>query len=88
MSEYTITFAQSARKDLEHLSAGIVNRVFPKIEALARDPRPPGCRRIQGSENLWRIRVGDYRVIYQVFDDEQRIDIVAVRHRSQAYRLR
>jgi mRNA interferase RelE/StbE len=88
MPEYTITFAQSARKDLERLSASIVNRVFPKIEALAQNPRPAGCRKLQGVENLWRIRAGDYRVVYQVFDEELVVDIVAVRHRSKAYRPR
>ncbi len=88
MPEYTITFAQSARKELEHLSANIVNRVFPKIESLARNPRPSGCHKLQGFENLWRIRIGDYRVIYQIFDDKMVVDIVAVRHRSQAYRFR
>ena len=88
MPEYTITFAQSARKDLERLSASIVNRIFPKIEALAQNPRPAGCRKLQGVENLWRIRVGDYRVVYQVFDEELVVDIVAVRHRSKAYRPR
>jgi len=86
--EYTITFAQSARKELERLSANVVSRIFPKIEALARNPRPPGCRKLRGFENLWRIRIGDHRVIYQVFDDEMVVDVVAVRHRSQAYRLR
>jgi len=88
VSEYTITFAQSARKELERLSANVVSRIFPKIEALAQSPRPPGCRKLQGFENLWRIRVGYYRVIYQVFDEELVVDIVAVRHRSKAYRLR
>jgi mRNA-degrading endonuclease RelE of RelBE toxin-antitoxin system len=52
MPEYTITFAQSARKELESLSANVVNRVFPKIEALAQDQRPPGCRKLRGFENL------------------------------------
>ena len=88
MPEYAITFAQSARKDLERLSASIVNRVFSKIEALAQNPRPSGCRKLQGVENLWRIRAGDYRVVYQVFDEELVVDIVAVRHRSKAYRPR
>ena len=85
MAEYTITFARSASKELEALDATIANRVFPKIEALAREPRPAGCRKIQGGQNLWRIRVGDYRVIYGVYDEEPRVDIVAVRHRSRAY---
>jgi len=88
MPEYAITFARSARKELERFSANVVSQIFPKIEALAQNPHPPGCRMLRGFENLWRIRVGDYRVIYQVFDDEMVIDIVAVRHRSQAYKLR
>jgi len=88
MPDYTITFAQSARKELERLSASVVNRIFPKIEALAQNPRPPGCRKLRGFENLWRIRIGDYRVIYQVFDEGLVVDIVTVRHRSQAYMLR
>ena len=88
MPEYSITFAQSARRELERLRANVVSRIFPKIEALARNPPPPGCRKLRGFENLWRIRIGDYRVIYQVFDDEMVVDIVAMRHRTQAYRLR
>jgi len=85
--EYSIRFARSARKELEHLDASVVSRIFPKIEALAENPHPPGCRKLQGFEDLWRIRVGRYRVVYQVLDDEQMIDIIAVRHRSQAYRF-
>jgi mRNA interferase RelE/StbE len=88
MPEYTITFARSSRKELERLSAGIVSRVFPKIEALAQNPRPRGCRKLQGAEDLWRLRAGNYRVIYRISDDDQVVDIVAVRHRSEAYRLR
>ena len=87
MLEYSIRFARSARKELEHLDASVVSRIFPKIEALAENPHPPGCRKLQGFEDLWRIRVGRYRVVYQVLDDEQMIDIIAVRHRSQAYRF-
>jgi mRNA interferase RelE/StbE len=59
MADYNITFARSARKELEDFDAQIVNRIFPKIETLARTPRPAGCRRLQGGKNLWRIRVGD-----------------------------
>ena len=87
MPEYSIRFARSARKELEHLDASVVSRIFPKIEALAENPHPPGCRKLQGLEDLWCIRVGHYRVVYQVLDDEQMIDIIAVRHRSQAYRF-
>ena len=85
MADYAITFARSARKELEALDGAIVQRVFPKIEALATDPRPTGCRKLQGEKYLWRIRVGNYRVIYAIDDDQQLVDIVAVRHRSKAY---
>ncbi|HEX9989224.1 MAG TPA: type II toxin-antitoxin system RelE/ParE family toxin [Chloroflexia bacterium] len=88
MTEYVITFTQSARKELNNLSASLVNRIVPQIKALAQDPRPTHCRKVEGIENAWRIRIGDYRVIYQVFDAEQVVDIVAVRHRSQAYKPR
>ena len=85
MADYAITFARSARKELEALNVSIVNRIFPKIEALTQELRPRGCRKLQGEENLWRIRVGNYRVVYAIYDKARRIDIIAVRHRSKAY---
>ncbi len=48
-------------------------------------PRPSRCRKLRGTNNLWRIRVGDYRVIYAVSDDERLVDVRVVRHRSDAY---
>lgn len=85
MADYIVTFARSARKELEALPSSLVLRIFPKIEALIKTPRPPGCRKLQGSDDLWRIRIGDYRVIYAVYDNERKVDVVAVRHRRQAY---
>lgn len=86
MDDYIIIYARSARKELETLDVYLVNRIFPKIEALAKEPRPRGCRRLYGEENLWRIRIGDYRVVYAIYDKEKKVDIIAVRHRSRAYR--
>lgn len=85
MADYTITFARSARKELEALDVTTVNRIFPRIEALTREPRPRGCRKLRGEGNLWRIRISDYRVIYAIYDREQIVDIIAVRPRSKAY---
>jgi mRNA interferase RelE/StbE len=85
MADYSISFARSARKELESLSAKLVQRIFPAIEALAKQPRPKGCRKLTTEKNLWRIRRGDYRVIYTIDDDKRAIDIIAVRHRSKAY---
>ena len=56
-----------------------------KIEALAREPHPRGTRKLQGEYDLWRIRLGAYRVVYSVLDDERRVDIVRIRHRKDVY---
>lgn len=55
------------------------------IEALAGDPRPHGCRKLTGAEDLWRIRVGDYRVVYQVDDAEMLVLIATAGHRRDVY---
>jgi mRNA interferase RelE/StbE len=83
---YTIKFARIARKELEAFDDSFLSGVFRKIEALADNPRPVGCRKIQGEKSLWRIRVGDYRIIYSIDDALKVIDISAIRHRSDAYR--
>lgn len=85
MAEYSITFARSARHELEVLDPAVIRRILPKIESLAHIPRPHGARKLTGEKHLWRIRIGDYRVIYAILDKQQRIDITAVRHRREAY---
>ena len=85
MDDYTIAFARSARRELEELDAALVKRIFQRIESLAEDPRPRGCRKLRGEEDLWRIRVGAYRVVCSINDTERSLDIITVRHRSKAY---
>ena len=86
MAEHTVVFARSARRELERLEAGEARRIISRVEALAKDPRPHGCVKLQGAADLWRIRVGDYRVIYSLDDNARLVDIRVVRHRSDAYR--
>jgi len=86
MAEYSINFARSARKELEVLDAAIVNRIFPKIERLSINPRPHNCIKLKGGRNLWRIRIGVYRIICAINDDKKLVDIIAVGHRRDAYR--
>ncbi len=86
MSDYAITFARSAREELDSLEASLVQRIFPKIESLAKEPRPQGCIKLHGRKNLWRIRIGGYRVLYAVHDDRLVVDIIAVSHRKDIYR--
>lgn len=85
MADYKVVLARSARKELEALDAAIVRRVFPTIERLAKEPRPAGCLKLTGEENLWRIRVGNYRVIYAIDDKRKLVDVIAVCHRRDVY---
>jgi mRNA interferase RelE/StbE len=86
MPDYSITFARSARKDLEKLPSAVAQRIIERIEALTKAPRPSGVIKLQGNKDLWRLRAGDYRVIYSIDDVTRMIDISAVRHRRDAYR--
>ena len=86
MSDYSIVFARSARKELQALDPPVARRVLERIEALASEPRPAGSRKLRGSNALWRIRVDDYRVLYALDDVAHVVDVVVVRHRRDAYR--
>jgi mRNA interferase RelE/StbE len=68
------------------MERSFAHRVIAKIEELATEPRPAGCRKLQGKSGLWRLRVGDYRVVYTVDDTQRLVDVVAVRHRREVYR--
>ena len=86
MADYAITFARSARRELEALNHALSARILERIESLAQQPRPPGARKLHGEQQLWRIRVGDYRVVYSVDDRQRVVDVVRVRHRREVYR--
>jgi mRNA interferase RelE/StbE len=86
MDEYSIVFARSARKELMALPPKLAQRVLRSIEGLQRNPHPQGCRKLEGSVNLWRIRIGHYRVLYAIDEDHRIVDDIAVRHRRDAYR--
>ena len=85
MTIYAITFAASARKELRDLTAALVERILPRIRELADHPRPPGCKKLHGFKNRWRIRVGDYRIVYQIDDVQKVVDITRIAHRREVY---
>jgi mRNA interferase RelE/StbE len=70
---------------LERLPVKVLERMFPRLEALAEEPRPSGCRKLKGGQQEWRIRVGDYRVVYTIDDRKLRVSVTRIRHRSEAY---
>jgi mRNA interferase RelE/StbE len=86
MPVYKITFARSARKELQAFPANVAERILEKIEYLAEYARPAGCKKLSGVMGLWRLRVGQYRVIYKIDDDNRTIDVVIIRHRRDVYR--
>jgi mRNA interferase RelE/StbE len=83
---YTIEFRPSARRDLKSLSGETLLRVARKIDSLADNPRPPGAEELSGRENAYRVRVGHYRILYEMRDEVPLIAVVRVRHRREAYR--
>jgi mRNA interferase RelE/StbE len=86
MPEYQIDFARSARKELEKLPPQIAERILDRIENLSAEPRPSGSLKLKGESLLWRIRIGDYRVIYSIDDRKHKIDVSFIRHRKDVYR--
>jgi mRNA interferase RelE/StbE len=84
---YKIEFRPAALRDLKSLPREILQKVSEKISALADNPRPVGVEKLSGSEeNFYRIRIGDYRVLYTIQDKILLILIIKVRHRREVYR--
>lgn len=86
MADFAVFFARSAEKELGRFAEPLCSRILTRIEALARDPRPHGCRKLEGGAGLWRVRIGDYRVLYSIDDRRRTVDVIAIRHRADAYR--
>lgn len=83
---YEVLLASQAERDLKKLAAQEFHRIIPAIKALAETPRPPGCRKLEGFRSDYRIRNGDYRVIYEVDDKDNKVRIMRIRHRRDVYR--
>jgi mRNA interferase RelE/StbE len=83
---YKVLLERSAEKDLAGLPTGIHNRVIETIRSFANEPRPPGCRKLAGSKSDWRVRVGDYRIVYEIADEIRVVRVYRVRHRRDVYR--
>jgi mRNA interferase RelE/StbE len=85
MSDYFITVATSAQKEMDSFGDRLLERIERAVRALAATPRPSGVKKLKGERDYWRIRVGDYRVIYIVNDKARIVDIVRVAHRREVY---
>lgn len=86
MNLYSIQLKRAVEKDLRRVEPTVVDRIFARLQKLQRDPFPRGMTKLMDAENLYRIKVGTYRIVYSV-DTEDRILVVHyVRHRRDAYR--
>ena len=85
MASYDLLINRSARKELESLPSKDCTRVTKKILALAENPRPAGAEKLSGEEK-YRIRQGDYRVLYAIDDGSKQVTVVKIGHREDVYR--
>lgn len=82
---YQVDFTTAAAREIRKLPRPARDRILAAIEKLREDPRPHGAKKMVGEETAWRIRIGDYRVLYDVFDTQLTVTIVRAAHRREAY---
>ena len=85
MANYAVKMKPSAEKELDRLSGKLNARIFSRLESLAFDPRPPGCKKLKGGDNEWRLRIGDYRAVYTIDDRKLLVEVTRIRHRNEVY---
>ena len=83
---YEVLLERTAERDLKQLPSSQFLRIIPQLKTLAHNPRPPGSRKLTGADRDWRVRVGDYRILYEIDDKAKVIRVMRVRHRREAYR--
>jgi mRNA interferase RelE/StbE len=83
--KYSLEIKPSAQKELDALDQGPFTRIDRKVLALAANPRPAGCKKLRGYKDQWRIRVGDWRVLYIIDDDAKLISVTRIAHRREVY---
>jgi mRNA interferase RelE/StbE len=83
---YEVLLERRAERDLKKLSQAMFYRVIPQIKDLSENPKPSGCRKITGSKNDWRIRIGDYRIIYEIDEKEKAVKVMRIKHRREVYK--
>ena len=86
MESFSIKWKSSAKKELKKIDRTEISKILSEIEKLSQEPYPLNHKKILGTEHIYRIRVGNYRVIYSIVNDELIIEVVRVRHRKEVYK--
>lgn len=85
MANYSVVIKSSVQKELDALDDAVFSRIDRKILALAENPRPTGCKKLKGYKDQWRIRIGDWRVVYLIDDSAKHVSVTRVAHRREVY---
>jgi mRNA interferase RelE/StbE len=85
VAKYSLDIKHSAQRELDSLDDSVFTRIDRKILALAENPRPSGCKKLRGYKGQWRVRVGDWRIVYFIDDDAKLVTITRVAHRREVY---
>ena len=86
MALYEIFWKSSAKKELKKIDKRYIKKILDEIKTLSQEPYPINHKKLIGSQNLFRIRINDYRVVYKVEEDKLIIEIIRVKHRKDVYR--
>jgi mRNA interferase RelE/StbE len=83
---YRVRISPDADKQLARLDGPVRARVVQRIDQLAENPRPSGCKKLKGDDDLWRVRVGDYRIVFSIHNDLLLVLVIRIAHRREVYR--
>ena len=86
MGSYRVELTRSAEKDLRRIDKSQVATIYRGLESLSDDPRPHGVKKLSGADRTYRIRIGDYRVVYEIEDAVLLVLVIRVAHRKDVYR--
>jgi len=86
MESFSIKWKSSAKKELKKIDRTEISKILSEIEKLSQEPYPTNHKKLLGTEHIYRIRVGNYRVIYSVINDELVIEVIRGRHRKEVYK--
>jgi len=84
--KYSIVYKRSASEELLQLPATVAHKIKAAIDSLSESPRPHGCKKLKGSVNEYRVRIGNYRVIYTIADTVLVVTVIKIAHRKEVYR--
>jgi mRNA interferase RelE/StbE len=85
VNSYRVSLTTSAEKELSDLPRKLISRMVTRIASLGGSPRPPGCKKLKGGDCEWRIRLGNYRVVYEIDDAAKTVEVTRIAHRREAY---